>query len=82
MTLTNLADNETQMEGHALSGEGMTLPEVIRLMLRIEKKLDKALDEYGARISRLERYIYILIGLSLGSTSGSIIALIKSIGGM
>ncbi len=82
MTLVPLADSSTHTKGHALATEDMSLPEVTRSMLRIESKLDKALDEHGARIARLERYIYILIGLSLGSTSGSIIALIKSIGGM
>ena len=68
--------------GHAVASDdddSWTTAEIVRSMRRMEVKLDKALDSHEFRISKLERLIATLIGISIGSAGGSVAAIVTSI---
>lgn len=61
--------------------DDVTNAELARSLVRIESKLDKMSEDHEARIRRLEKFVYITIGLgSAGATSG-IASLLAVIGG-
>jgi len=49
----------------------VTNAELARALVRIESKLDKMSEDHEARIRRLEKFVYVGLGLgSAGATSG------------
>ena len=61
--------------------EEVTNAELARSLIRIESKLDKHSEDHEARIRRLEKFMYVSLGLgSAGATSG-ITSLVAVIGG-
>lgn len=51
--------------------EEVTNSELSRSLVRIEAKLDRATDDHEMRLRRIERYVYVSLGLAgAGAASG------------
>jgi len=61
--------------------EDVSNAELSRSLVRIESKLDRETDDHELRIRRVERYVYVALGLATAGAASGIGTLISAIGG-
>lgn len=59
----------------------VTNAELSRSLVRIETKLDRATDDHELRLRRVERVMYVALGLAAAGATSGLGALITAIGG-
>lgn len=64
-----------------MAAETVTNDELSRSLVRIESKLDKSQEDHELRLRRVERAIYVSLGLAGAGTTSGLGALIAAIAG-
>lgn len=61
--------------------EEVTNSELSRSLIRIESKLDLVTGDHEVRLRRLEKYVYVSLGLAVAGATSGVGALISALGG-
>lgn len=64
-----------------MSGVEVTNAELSRSLIRIESKLDKVTEDHEVRLRRVERVMYLAIGLGTAGITSGLGALMSALGG-
>jgi hypothetical protein len=62
-----------------MTGEEVTIGEIGRIVMRLEHKLDRAMDDLEARVRYLERAVWVATGLGGAALASAIGALVQAL---
>lgn len=61
-----------------MTDQEVTIGEIGRIVMRLEHKLDRAMDDHEARLRKLEQAMWVAIGLGGAALTSAVGALIQA----